>query len=492
MICKICKTKCKKNDPAACKQVCNPTIMAVITCAVCTEKVNKTNRKAVVCNYCDFVACRECVPKYMFQSIQEPHCMSCKVPWDHDFIASAFPKTFVGKDLRAYREKVLFERQKAMLPETQAEITRERGLVEARALLDMARVYEDLGIAAKARKYRDEAYNVLGYHYDHEEGASGAKAVKANKPDKPVRRCLDEGCRGFLMKRDWSCGICHIKACKHCMADITEDDGDGEGEGKSHVCKEEDVATTKLLMSNTKPCPGCGIMISKVDGCSTMWCVECHTTFDWNTLEKDISGHAHNPHQLAWMRRNGQDIPRAPGDIPHIPQGPCGAEGGGGDVVMTFMQVRLRALRIDQDLFINAMGIVNHIRAMGSIDAIMRRQEARHAVLRRQYLANNLSEEDFKRKLYVDERKIQRERAVRDVFALFRTQTNETIHHLIGLRATSNNRQTVQTAKAAQAAQDTILALAEYCNETLQTIARLYNTVPFRFDLEMGIVRHHK
>jgi hypothetical protein len=68
-----------------------------------------------------------------------------------------------------------------------------------------------------------------------------------------------------------------------------------------------------MLKKNTKPCPKCGVRISKIDGCDQMWCVECKTAFSWNTGNIE-SGKIHNPHYYQFMRERG-GMPRDPNDV---------------------------------------------------------------------------------------------------------------------------------------------------------------------------------
>ena len=44
--------------------------------------------------------------------------------------------------------------------------------------------------------------------------------------------------------------------------------------------------TTRWLVQHTKPCPGCGIPISKTGGCSHMTCPRCSYQFCWYCLGK--------------------------------------------------------------------------------------------------------------------------------------------------------------------------------------------------------------
>jgi hypothetical protein len=45
-----------------------------------------------------------------------------------------------------------------------------------------------------------------------------------------------------------------------------------------------------------------------------MWCIQCHTAFDWNTGHID-TGYVHNPEYFRYLRERGEDIARNPHDI---------------------------------------------------------------------------------------------------------------------------------------------------------------------------------
>ena len=119
-----------------------------------------------------------------------------------------------------------------------------------------------------------------------------------------VKACIAAECKGFL-NEEFECTLCSTKACKECHESLSE----------GHACNPDVVANVKALAKEARPCPTCAANISKVDGCDQMWCTQCQTTFSWRTGLKE-AGHTHNPHYYEFLRRNGGQVPRAPGDQP--------------------------------------------------------------------------------------------------------------------------------------------------------------------------------
>ena len=82
----------------------------------------------------------------------------------------------------------------------------------------------------------------------------------------------------------------------------------------NNIWKVDYVKTAKLIKSQRNPCNRCNSSIIKSSGCDQMWCISCHTTFDWKTLEIKKSGIVHNPEYFRYMRENGLVIARNPND----------------------------------------------------------------------------------------------------------------------------------------------------------------------------------
>lgn len=130
--------------------------------------------------------------------------------------------------------------------------------------------------------------------------------------------CPYADCRGFLSTA-YKCGVCERYTCSRCMIGVgntrpkpTNALDRGESD---HVCKEDDVASATYIKKHSRPCPSCGIRISKVSGCDQMWCVECNVAFSWRTGAKITSGVIHNPHYFEAKRKGLVAPVRAPGDV---------------------------------------------------------------------------------------------------------------------------------------------------------------------------------
>lgn len=113
---------------------------------------------------------------------------------------------------------------------------------------------------------------------------------------KVIIGCPAADCSGFL--NNYKCIICLQKTCSICLSihdrrigEIYNDNG----------CKNEDIETLKLIKSDSKKCPKCGIAIYKTEGCNQMWCTNCHTGFSWKTGK--IETNIHNPHYFEWLEK---------------------------------------------------------------------------------------------------------------------------------------------------------------------------------------------
>ena len=108
-------------------------------CDVCCEHHNKINHKKVECPFCDLSSCRSCSQRYILSSFEDPHCMGCKALWNREFVDLFCTKYFRNTELKRHREVVLFEREKARMPETQPEVERILQMRKLRIILNSQR-----------------------------------------------------------------------------------------------------------------------------------------------------------------------------------------------------------------------------------------------------------------------------------------------------------------------------------------------------------------
>ena len=307
-------------------------------CPVCMDHFTSVIRQPIRCAYCPHTVCRQCASRFLLTTLNDPHCMGCKREWNREFIDTNLTQTFRKGPLKLQRRKVLIDREKGRLPAMQV-------FMEAKVGMDQAnKRSQELWLRKrqlKKQKTKIHAEILAGGILEADElnreieeklgpinTELAAIRIEMTQCTDEVRRlwrifhgtervvrefimkCPADECRGFLSSA-WKCGTCQKNFCNDCHAEKSGQKDD------THVCNEEAKSTAAMIQNETKPCPKCGIRISKIDGCDQMWCTECQTTFSWNTGQILLNTVTHNPHYYEYLRRvnNGQ-IPREAGDVP--------------------------------------------------------------------------------------------------------------------------------------------------------------------------------
>ena len=262
-------------------------------CGICCETFNNSNFFKVECKGCpdDKAACRTCCKTIILNSFDDPKCVFCKSPWDRDFMNTNLTKKFVQNELKLHTENLFLERQLSLLPETQhraSQVKKTRELIAKReeALIELKKL-NDL-----VKKYKATVYD-----YTNEINRLYLGTLQEDKTKENFTfKCPDDKCKGFLSSKHF-CNLCDTQYCKDCMC-VKDTD---------HVCDETIKETVLIIKKSSKPCPGCGEMISKIDGCDQMWCIKCHVQFSWKTGFQ-ITGYNHNPEYFRWLRETNQPI----------------------------------------------------------------------------------------------------------------------------------------------------------------------------------------
>jgi hypothetical protein len=258
--------------------------------------------------------------------------MYCKETLSLDFIAENISKGFFIA-YEKVRSDMKFKAQRSLLPGDQPLVNNLLEIKKLKAemaklsslILEKNYIIQKLILEAKEndkskerkRQIREEKIRARGekqtmeariqdikYHIipdlkglSHGAGAATTPRVVYERP------CPKNDCRGFLSSA-YKCGTCNGFFCADCHEEKTERNDD------DHVCNEETKASISAIKLDSKPCPGpsCGSLIYKIDGCDHMWCVKCHTSFDWKTLK--IIKSTNNPEYFRWLRESGQTIQR--------------------------------------------------------------------------------------------------------------------------------------------------------------------------------------
>jgi hypothetical protein len=250
-----------------------------MSCNICVETFNRSNRLAITCPKCEFQSCRSCCETYLTNSNEDANCMNCKYNWDYKTMSSMFTKTFIDNRYKKHYEQILYEREVALLPATQPLVEEE--IRKENIQKEIVKVHDKI-------THLKNLLRLLNVEYHKQ-----PELQKQNF----VRQCPNGECRGFL-NNQWKCGLCNNWSCAECH------EVKGELRNTHHTCKPENVETAKLLRRDTKSCPKCTTPISKIEGCDQMFCTQCHTAFSWNTGRIE-TGVIHNPHYFEWRSQNG-------------------------------------------------------------------------------------------------------------------------------------------------------------------------------------------
>lgn len=343
-------------------------------CTVCFETYTGSVRKECKCPYCSTSCCVKCLQQYFLNSIEDAHCMHCKTKFSKETLYGFCTKTFVNTTYFHHRQTILLNRSKSFLPDAQIQAEKEIQIDKLTDLLALERQKEknafhekklriseirseisrlkldmlqnknngtdhtnqinELKAEIKKIEHPDENHTtyteqewyklwrqrnelIYGRRFTNNDDANDPEVAEAlersrieNEKKKFIRRCTNDGCRGFLSTQ-WKCGLCEHWVCPDCF------EVKGTEKNVEHTCKQENIDSANLIKKDTKPCPSCGEMIMKIDGCDMMWCTSCHTPFSWNTSTVIKTGYVHNPHYFQWVRDSGREVERNPADIPH-------------------------------------------------------------------------------------------------------------------------------------------------------------------------------
>ena len=404
-----------------------------MSCDVCCERLNKSTRNKIICQYCPFVSCSACAERYLCETPEDAHCMSCRKAWSREILVSNFTSKFVSKTYKARRENLLFEREKSLMPETQPYVELEKkirslntDIVRIRDAISRARarvahletrplalvcVENEIPNEFDALIYRGKLaanerlivsslvveLEFIEWHQNQLMTRLHGSQIETEKRQF-VRACPVSECRGFLSTA-WKCGMCENWTCPDCH-EVKGLDRDAE-----HTCDPNSIATARLLARDSRHCPKCASLIFKINGCDQMYCTQCHTAFSWRTGRIE-TGTIHNPHYYEYMRAHG-NLPRNNGDIP------CGGFPEWSTVS-----------RLITNYPETARFIGNAHRAWGHCQWTLIPRYTTNAArdnrdLRIKYMIGDFDDDEFKKKIQQREKSVQKKNDIRMVLEMF-------------------------------------------------------------------------
>lgn len=229
-------------------------------CPICIETFTGTTRKEITCPFCNYKTCLKCMKQHILNQ-QNPNCMNCHIEFNREFIDLNMTKNFRTKELKQHRENVLLEREKSLLPATivyaEQEIEKRKMEKDCQALEDKIK---ELQNEIEVIKTSITRRRTLYYGVINNTRTNGMIASTSQERRAFVKPCVVSGCRGFLSTQ-YKCGICDVWVCPDCH-EIKKEQKD-----EDHKCNPDTVETIKMIKKETKPCPKCGVVISKIDGC---------------------------------------------------------------------------------------------------------------------------------------------------------------------------------------------------------------------------------
>ncbi len=445
-------------------------------CEICAGEIPKS--KIIECGYCELKACLDCNKTYLLSRTDEIHCMGCLNKWNLEFCYKNLTKQFINGKYKRHQTELLFQTEKSRFPETMPLVEDYLKIKPKKLELNEIKRQEK-ELEKKLREIKNKKWKIEREIFDLQIWGRVDRKKKPNEEQRVfIRPCSVNGCRGFLSTK-WKCGVCDVYTCSKCF----------ETKDENHVCHEDNLKSAEMIRRETRNCPSCGVNIFKISGCDQLWCVECHVAFSWKTGLK-VTGVVHNPHYYEWRRNGGQAIRNTGelhcGGIPNFRsyEHKIYKDKGGVSNGVIYAFPSHVVTKFPSHVVTNREYIVSYYTTYQSMlenihrsvlhfqDIILTRQRRECNMLvdnqrmRIEYLSNDLSEENMKKKLIQKKTKENRNRAILDVYELLNTVWTESMLQIYNQLSVKTVQDEIQRMTRV-----TILA-----NRELIKISQMYNT----------------
>lgn len=444
-----------------------------MSCQICLDPFNKINKKKVECPKCQGVCCRECLQTYILSELVDAHCFNCKNNFDFTFISNNCRSTFIDKEYYLHRENILLETQKSKFLQTQVRVDKQLQINSINSKIaditnENDQFYKQC-IKEANQKYNEFVEKSKQHVEDLNEQMKKLNTEEYEKAEASrfYGKCPRDNCLGFI-NSSWKCMLCESKICRSCKESVTDN--------TEHQCDENTLETLKKIKSDSKACPNCKTNIFKIEGCAQMFCTHCKTAFNWNTL-KIVVGHIHNPHFIEWQRTQERT------EI-HINE--CNDDP---DRIFNIHPNVFRNIIPTERKYKNLLCFIECLywitrefkynRLTEKYNSVITNTEQIYEKIRFEYLYSNssatdqnnkMSEEEFKRKLRIEEKKINKCVDIYNLYDMFtRTYCEITYATLSKIQDKQDYKKVIDTTI------QEISELVEYTNNTSQQFVRKYN-----------------
>ena len=261
-----------------------------LVCDVCVTKRKSTQ----ACSNCDFKLCKGCFRTCL---TTRDSCPACHLKWDNIIIKKRAGNMFFKKQYRQLICNKLVEREIALLPTSThaASVERQRRVLKTilHTLRNRLREERTLDVFSQIRATEQELQYLSATNIDSQRGY----------------RCAWTGCNGLVDAATQTCFECKRATCKNCGNTVSSHD--------THTCLNEDVESMNIIKDKCKACVNCGVPSLRTEGCSIVWCFNCHVFWHWEQRQIIDSKRSvpHNPDHRAWIASIQGGRVREVGDI---------------------------------------------------------------------------------------------------------------------------------------------------------------------------------
>ncbi len=271
-------------------------------CNVCCVNINNNNLFS--CSKCEYKCCKICCKKYFLtlsDTNYELDCMNCRVILNNFELVTNFGIKWIFGKYTKFKNKILYQKQTKLLDSTIHAANRKKKellIIKKRLELLMQRKcinkeLNNLNVELnKLKSYKDDENSDVGSganigggfnigsgievgsgvgHSDKNSNTLVAIESLSGYGNITIRRLssfrCSYSCDGVL-DEFYKCTVCLKITCSLCYSGLEE----------GHNC-----SNTINIYNISKECPSCKEYITKDDGCNIIKCINCNTSFEWNS-----------------------------------------------------------------------------------------------------------------------------------------------------------------------------------------------------------------